>query len=333
MINMLYNKMFLPDAKESPALIHNKRAKLNTGTNCNYKCSFCYYIDQLHLKKSFEDIKNDIDSIVLAGFTEIELSGGESSIHTNWFDILNYIPKHMKISTVTNGSMFSNEEFIIKSNFMGLTDILFSVHNLEDKHDEIVQSKNAFCKIKKAIKNAQQLQMEVRINCTVNELFLDDMINYSKFIIDTMPDQINILPVNSWSDANEHINYLETSIAIKSFIDIIKKYDIKINVRYIPLCFMRGYEQYCYGTYQQIFDDSDWNISTFNGVPKSIPSKEELFDIAKNNRLVTYVKKAECFKCSDLYICDGVEFNNVDAVLVPKDDIKYKNVLHYKVNS
>ena len=94
---------------------------------------------------------------------------------------------------------------------------------------------------------------------------------------------------------------------------------------------MRGYEKYCYGTYQQIFDNSDWNISTFTGVPKTVPTKDELFDIAKNNRLVSYVKKPECLKCCDLYICDGIEVTNVDQnILVPKDGEYHKDVMFYK---
>ncbi len=89
------------------------RAKLDTGTLCNYKCTFCYYKDKLDICDSFEVIKERIDYLVKCGIKELDLSGGESSYHPDWFKILDYCTlNNLYISTISNGSMFSDYEFL-----------------------------------------------------------------------------------------------------------------------------------------------------------------------------------------------------------------------------
>ena len=70
------------------------RAKLDTGTFCNYDCEFCYYQGDLDKVTSFDVIKDRIDILHKYGITEVDLSGGESSVHKQWFDILDYCNLH-----------------------------------------------------------------------------------------------------------------------------------------------------------------------------------------------------------------------------------------------
>ena len=110
----------------------NNRAKLDTGFHCNYKCEFCYYINNLHLKTSFEEIKRRIDRIHGYGITQIDMSGGESSIHKDWFKILDYCEERFEnVSCLSNGSVFSNEKFLKESKEHGLNEILFSLHGYD----------------------------------------------------------------------------------------------------------------------------------------------------------------------------------------------------------
>ena len=141
-----------------------QRAKVDTGTFCNYKCSFCYYYDKLSEKKSYEEIKRQIDYLIESGIREIDLSGGESTIHENWFDILDYCNKNnLYISTVSNGFMFNNKSFIEKSYQKGLKEILFSLHGPDENiHNNIVKNKFAFQHLIQAINNAKELNILLR---------------------------------------------------------------------------------------------------------------------------------------------------------------------------
>ena len=94
----------------------NNRAKLDTGTHCNYKCDFCYYKTQLDVKTEFDIIKDRIDYLIECGITELDLSGGESSIHKDWFKILDYCTdKGLYLSCLSNGFKFAKKDFIQKS--------------------------------------------------------------------------------------------------------------------------------------------------------------------------------------------------------------------------
>ena len=78
------------------------RAKLDTGTHCNYRCSFCYYKTKLNDITEFESIRQRIDYLSACGITEVDLSGGESSIHNDWFTILDYCAsKGLRVSTLS----------------------------------------------------------------------------------------------------------------------------------------------------------------------------------------------------------------------------------------
>ena len=160
------------------------RAKLDTGTFCNYDCEFCYYKELLHEVTSFEVIKDRADKIHQYGIKEVDLSGGESSVHRQWFDILDYCNERFDhISTLSNGQRFANEKFLLKSKEHGLKEILFSVHGYdEESHDMIVQRKGAWKKIHQAIELCHKHDIIVRVNCTVYQLNYEGLETYHEVI-------------------------------------------------------------------------------------------------------------------------------------------------------
>jgi MoaA/NifB/PqqE/SkfB family radical SAM enzyme len=283
----------------------NNRAKLDTGKECNYNCYFCYYQGHLDESDTYEKIIERANELKDLGITEVDLSGGESSIHKDWFKILDYCNEHFNnVSCLSNGSKFSNKEFLEKSKEHGLSEILFSLHGYNEKsHDKIVGIKGAFRNILEAIKNAQELDILVRINCTVTSNNVNHLDKYITIINEIKPMQLNYLPLNYWDSANnlKTQNYEKLALAIKNTIDNLDK-DIEINVRYIPFCFMRGYEKYVKDIPQHIYDLKDWNIAAYR-----YESLDSIFDIAYENRLETYYKPKKCYKCKYFNECDGIE--------------------------
>lgn len=316
------------------------RAKLDTGTNCNYNCSFCYYGDKLNQVTNFDIIKKRIDNLVKIGIKEADLSGGESSIHKDWFKILDYCKlNNLKISTLSNGSKFKNEDFLIKSKEHGLEEILFSVHGYEsDVHDKIVDHNGAFNSIVESIKLAHKHDIRVRINCTVtNENFNGLDTKFVELMKMLNPIEVNFLTLNYWDNAGKHepIDYNYITPKIKKSIDKLKEFVKYINVRYTPYCFMEGYEKYVCNYYQHIYDVYDWNIAAYrNEIDVEKYLKDErlyMHNIAKENRLRSYYKTSECFKCKHFYICDGIEKTiPSDIKLHPKDETKITNPNHYR---
>lgn len=316
-----------------------ERAKLDTGTHCNYRCEFCYYKTQLDVVTDFEIIKKRIDYLVDCGIKEVDLSGGESSIHKQWFDILDYCKsKKLKISTLSNGYKFADKEFLKKSKEHGLEEILFSVHGYDkDSHNTLVGHRKGFDNIIRAIKNAHELNILVRINCTVTHKNYENLsTDFVELMRELQPYEVNFLTLNYWKDAKglETINYTKVTPHIHKSIDILKNFVNLINVRYTPYCFMKGYEKYVCNYYQHIYDIYDWNIAVYNGNIDPNEYKKDnysaLFDAAREKRNNTYYKKKECLSCKYYYICDGIEKQIKNIELKPESGEKITEVNFYR---
>jgi MoaA/NifB/PqqE/SkfB family radical SAM enzyme len=316
-----------------------QRAKLDTGTHCNYRCEFCYYKTQLDDITEFEEIKKRIDYLVECGIKEADLSGGESSIHNQWFDILDYCKsKGLKVSTLSNGYKFANKEFLAKSKEHGLEEILFSVHGYDkDSHNILVGHRKGFENIIQAIKNAHELGILVRINCTVTHKNYKNLPSkFVQLIKELRPFEVNFLTLNYWDDAGvqETINYSEVTPYVHQTIDLLKDLVDIINVRYTPYCFMKGYEQYVCDYYQHIYDVYDWNVAVYDQRVDPEHYRKDphvaLYEAAARKRNWTYYKKKECLDCKHYYICDGVEKQIKNIELHPEPGEKITQVNFYR---
>lgn len=310
---------------------------MDTGTHCNYECSFCYYLDKLDVVTPLNVIKARAKKIRDFGIEEIDLSGGESSIHENWFEILDYCGElgFSSISCLSNGSRFSNMAFLKRSQEAGLSEILFSLHGWDaEGHDEIVGRKGAFKRMLKAIENAKETGVKVRLNCTVTSFNAPRLDKYVELVNKLAPAQMNFLPLNYWEDAAKvkSENYEQLAGPIKRAIDALDP-GMEINVRYIPFCFMEGYEQYVVGIFQHIYDAGDWNIIAYDVDEFEVKEAgvKEYFQSASEKRMHTYAKNKECFDCKHFFICDGVERKIVNEQKVrPVPGEKITDVMHYR---
>lgn len=315
------------------------RAKLDTGTHCNYRCGFCYYRSKLTEITPVETIYSRIDYLIDCGITEVDLSGGESSIHSNWFDILNYCKdRGLKISTLSNGYKFASKEFMQASKECGLEEILFSVHGYDrESHNSLVGNRHGYDKIVQAIENAHDLGIRVRINCTVTNFNYRSLpTKFVNLVKQLRPMEVNFLTLNYWNDASkyESIDYKKITPSIHRAIDELKDVVQYINVRYTPYCFMRGYERYVCNYYQHIYDVYDWNIAVYGYNIKPSTYRNDplaaLYNAAKQQRNRSYYKTADCVGCKHYYICDGIEKQITDAQLEPELGDKITQVNFYR---
>lgn len=292
----------------------NNRAKLDTGKLCNLRCEFCYYKNHLTERDPLEDIFKRIDYIQAYGIEEIDLSGGESSVEPNWFKILEYCQnKFKRISCLSHGGKFSDMEFVKKSYDLGLREILFSLHaTVPSIHDSIVGKKGAYDNLLKAIYNAQQLGIEVRLNTTIYDANYDNIeVNVIKRID---PSQVNFIALNYWRDNKDFhpIDYKLVCSFVKKYIDELKD-TVEVNVRYFPMCYMEGYEAHVKNHYHHIYDMKDWNKAIYNEqLDTSVPylhidKVQQSFAEAERIRLQSCFKTSECLKCKYFFVCDGIE--------------------------
>ena len=344
--NLVSHQGLLPLSTLTPGIrtpILNARAKLDTGTHCNYDCGFCYYSESLHIKTPLTVILERLDYLHRGGMTSIDLSGGESSIHKDFFEILrvaSHEPYNFKsISTLTNGSRFADPRFMEKATKCGLTEILFSVHgSTAPEHDAMVRRPGAFVKILRAIELCKEFGLIARINSTVTMENYKGLPVLSDLIgaLETPIMEVNFLPLNHWDDAQEEVP-IDYSLVAPQIQDVILKLDSRIpviNVRYIPYCYMENFEKYVCSYYQHIWDPWDWNMALYPGTldaqDYSKDSWNKMMEAAKQNRNHSYKKPRSCMDCSRFLICDGIENENPLRLPDPIKGPWIKDPIHFR---
>jgi len=305
--------------------LNDYRIKIDTGFACNANCYFCYY--KSHLNDpflNFEEIKRQINLAKIMKFKQVEFSGGESSIHPDWFKWLDYATSlNLISSTVSNGLKFSNWDFIKKSKEKGLNEILFSVHGYKENHDKMVGVQGAFDKILKAIEYANKLNILVRINITINLLNIDSIFeNINNLLNNYNIRQINFIEINNSHEAfktatKQHKTIYERLPELyKTFDLIISKipYEDCLNIRYVPFCKIDSkYHKYNKNYIHHWFDKWDWN-PLFIHRPDFTNEKmnywknkriEKFVDQLICTRNFWYIKNKDCQECQYKEVCDG----------------------------
>lgn len=91
-------------------------AYLAVGYACNQKCRCCPIaknINKGELLAPWERIKEESEQMVLSGVTDVTVSGGEPTIHPDFFAILElFLQKNIGVHILSNGEKFSDEAFL-----------------------------------------------------------------------------------------------------------------------------------------------------------------------------------------------------------------------------
>lgn len=314
----------------------NKRVKIDVGLKCNYNCIFCYYKN--YLKEnfiSFNNIKEKIFNLHQIGFNDFDLSGGEPTLHPQFFDILSYIKSlNGKSSCVSNGFKFADLDFCKKSKEYGLNEVLFSLHSIKNIHNFITGNKWSYDKCINGIKNCQALNYKIRINCTLCDLNYNELNNYIKIINQLSPFELNFILLNYNDDQLNHkkVDLLSICDQLNQIIPNINS-NIDVRIRYVPYCYINDKSK-IYNYYDHIFDLYDWNlIYSYTNCNEIFKNDKDL--IHKNidflsNTFSKYVKKQECLECKYFYICDGLKNNEKNLKVFP---IRGKKVINTKIKN
>lgn len=323
------------------------RIPIHVGTICNCRCEFCYFKRNLKMVRPLEQIKDRMLKAYNLGFRELDFTGGEPSVHPKFFEILSYGTElGCYLSCLSNGWKFADMEFLKKAHNLGLKEILFSLHGCsEEQHDAIVGKPGAFKRILRAIRNAQELGMLVRINCTVyhkNYKTLPTL--YADLINEIKPFEVNFIQLNYFEENGDFEPEVlrEPLEAIKQSIVKIKPYVKYINVRYVPFCYMQGFERYCVNYYQHIYDLYDWDLGIGHGYgnknePKieGLTTRSHWLELGKKccegSRLGAFKKLPGCSECKYSHICDGIKFElDPKTKVYPVPGKKILDVIHFR---
>ncbi len=125
---------------------------------CNFRCKHCYQrADRpLSTELSFEEKLNLVDQLDKAGVAAVAISGGEPTIHPDFYRIVKELASRgIHTSVATNGWTFADKEKLQKAIELGLKYVEVSVDSAKpEKHDEFRGIPGAWEHAVKALENA-----------------------------------------------------------------------------------------------------------------------------------------------------------------------------------
>lgn len=331
----------------------NLRCKINTGYVCNSNCFFCYF----HSKRDscnypIEVIKRQLEIAKALGVKSVDFSGGEPSIHPDFIDMIKYAREigFKDICCITNGIRFDDYLYLDKCVRAGLNDILFSLHGTRYLHEYITRVDGSYKKLVGAIINSHLCGVKPRINTVIIKNNYRNLKLLAKDICNLTISQWNMIIYKMQYECGDptidnFVSHTQSAPIIKKAIDIAKESVNSINVRYIPFCFMKGYEKHVTNYPQKKYDPFEWSnylLKEFEKGEESIMKMCDKVDDLKtlNNDIVKqnrqqYKKPFKCGVCKHFLICDGFENGYAQAVDINEEakqetgDI-IKDPLHYR---
>lgn len=146
---------------------------------CNLSCSFCLVEKTSHCF-STEQLKTILEILKLHGTNKVKLTGGEPTLHTDFFEIVKY-SINLGLNTVVYSNLYISDDIVdelIKYHISVST----SIHGNEKFHDSITQ-KGAYRKIYTNILKLTSANVQVTIhmvvmnkNFTLAETVIEDAI-------------------------------------------------------------------------------------------------------------------------------------------------------------
>jgi pyruvate-formate lyase-activating enzyme len=259
----------------------SQRGEIRLGFRCNARCGFCYYQDLLdnpvHKEPTTAEIRRRLAVLRREGATEVEFTGGEPTIRPDLPNLAAYARElgFTNVSFISNGLRLSNFLYASRLVKTGVNDFLFSVHGPDAAvHDDHTSIAGSFEKIVQAIKNTKSLGARCRSSMTVTGRNHQQIEATIGLFLELEMECIH-LPVFSpvaraaQTDARLYVSYTDAATSIKRAIDRYCSRLPPLSVKYIPFCFMQGYEKYVMNLYQQNHDPDDWNYYYSNKVRRT----------------------------------------------------------------
>jgi len=182
--------------------------------------------------------------------TEIQLTGGEPTLHPHFFDFLEFLRKkcpEAKITLITNGRLFDHPDFTKKCLAIGNINFQISLHGPNEVlHDKITGVKGSFEETVRGIQNilnfrSQNSELELRI--VMHKPTLPHIGKIYQFMIKNFPKAERIVFIFMEMEGMAGVNIKRTGIRfedalpyLKELFGYFKTSPIEIRLYHFPLC-------------------------------------------------------------------------------------------------
>ncbi len=262
------------------------------GYICNECCRFCPCSEgSANVPSlSYDDICSAISkSIKEKGVENILLSGGEPTIHPDFFRILEYIRNcNVNVSLLTNALRLADEEFadkmfsIIDGSKLDVT-VAFHSH-IPEKHDFLTQHNGSFARSIKGVNNMLKYGVKLSIKNNIVNYTYKDLPEYVKWATSQFDDQVTLLfcniDINGTASSNKNnvaVDFRDSIPYLQKALDVIidqRKLGHKRTVKVLttPMCLV---DPYYWGF---IENSTQENVTAYK-----VPNSDLLWDISSDS--------------------------------------------------
>ena len=232
------------------------------GYKCNHSCLNCPLTNNDRLEKELDSqvIKKNLEELCKHGDKlNITISGGEPTLNSNFFDILEMLGKSgAYINVFSNATSCKNMEFVDKmlislgSNYnLNKFRYITAIHSYnKDVHDKLTNTPGSFEETIKALENLDRRGIHVTIKIIMNKATAKDMKETIKFICSHFSNNIDLqLCATDYAgrcgDNLEYLymNFEELGLIVEEALDVFEKIRNGKKLHFIetPLCLVDPY--------------------------------------------------------------------------------------------
>jgi len=296
------------DIEHIKALFRNKHilGRVQITRECNQDCVFCA-APPVKDEPTNTQIKEKIIELKEHGTTDILLTGGEPMLRNDLLDLIEFCAKRFpEITLQTNATKFTPEVLKKLSKYSGLK-INFSMDtHIKDIYGKITGHPENFEKLINAVKLMGGLNISAHPTIVISSLNYKHLSGLVKFIGKELPHvrhlSINYIdPIckavdNPWTVPK----YSDSEKFIHDAVREIKKKNMSFRIEKLPLCFMKGFEEFSSDIRRDVFDEH--RMMSFFKTENDTHLDKEFF-IEKNS---VFMYAEPCKKCSLIGFCPGV---------------------------
>lgn len=328
---------------------------LDVGLKCVHSCRFCYYSfldgqDQFGgmRKASFrsvEECKEILRLLKQQGLIHFDVTGGEPTLHPEIVELMRYAHRELGLAgrIITLGQFLlkkmpgcSHDRLIDGLLEAGLVNFLFSLHAVDE---ELFQKTTggSFHRLEEAMNDLDERNFQYTSNTTVFEWNYRHLPDIARRVLRHGIYLHNFIVMNAYYHWNQggrafgvQARYADIRPYLEEAIAILEEGGVAVNVRYAPLCTLRGLEKHLVGVLGVRYDPYEWRNfgGHMGGNPAQcaqlIPMDEKGVEVGFEARMVDVCPEngvritgvrgqnrkhyAEpCLQCTARLVCDGID--------------------------
>jgi glycosyltransferase involved in cell wall biosynthesis/molybdenum cofactor biosynthesis enzyme MoaA/tetratricopeptide (TPR) repeat protein len=336
----------------------SRGAVLDVGLKCTHSCRFCYYShldrsdDQFRgmrraAFRSLDDCKEILRRLAANGFINFDYTGGEPTLHPEIVEITRYAHQELGLKgrIITLGQFLMrrmprcrSERLIDDLLDAGLTNFLFSLHAVEEELFERI-SGESFARLRAAMEHLDTRNFHYTTNTTVFEWNHRHLPEIAREVTRHQVYLHNFIIMNAYYEWNRdgrafgvQARYSEVAPYLREAVEILESSGVAVNIRYAPMCAVRGMERNLVGMVGVRYDPYEWmnQAGHFGGPPEFCAARLPIepggidaaiqpcvadFDLQngvhvvgmRGERRKLFAEK--CGGCAARAVCDGVDPN------------------------